>query len=421
MVVGSFRDAETYLYRFSNQDFFSHLAAGLGAWVRRRGHVLRVGWSNDHLLKQARPEVDGLETVTHNADGTLSADPAHCRFLFEETADFHALRGFLGQPTGNGRIELDISDAMYFGSTEHNTLAWEPVKDLKIAGRTIADYVSQGTIERHQIEGSRESELFRSKYLTDVIDPGSQREIDLVIALGGGKASGSFYQAALQQLKLLPLPYCGGESQRLFVQCYARRDSRTLERLTYVFGHDMPEILEDYQMEMVGPTLDFLDHAEKFFHYPYRVFLAFPFGRKDEEKIAQNLVFEAISRAVARVRESAPNFYSGADVIRIDSAIFGTKEIHQEMWHQIRNSGVIMGELTPLHSRGSPNANVFYELGFADGVYSRKPHLLTARKGTTIPFDVGNKKIYQWRDLEELEQICVEQFTMIFNAIRTGT
>ncbi|MFJ8016756.1 hypothetical protein [Streptomyces sp. NPDC096339] len=403
---------------------FAEICAGIGAWVQRTGHILRVGWSNDHLLKQARPEVDGLESVVRNPDGTLGANPEHCRFLFEETADYHAMRGFLESavvnPTSAAHVELDISEPMLNGSRERNTLAWTPVRERVVAGTRIADHINTGVVRRYEIDGRRDYELFRSKYLMNMLTDTGAREVDLVVAVGGGKASGTFYQTALERMKLLPLPYCGGEAQRTILRSYARRNSRALERITYVLGHEMPEVEQDYAPDEVGGLLRILDNVEKFFSYPYRVFVAFPYGRTAEQRATQNHLFGIIERAIATVSASAPNRYPHASAVRIDQHIFGTREIHREMWSMIRNCGVIMGELTPIDPGGAPNPNVFYELGFADGVFNDKPHLLTARHGTEVPFDVGNKLIYYWSDLEHFERVCVEQFRRIFDRVHNN-
>lgn len=423
-VVGSCRTHEVHIYDFKHPSFFTDICAGVGAWVRRSGHVLRIGWSNDHLLKQSRPEVDGLETFVRNDDGTLSADPEHCRFLFEETADYHAMRGYLesaaASPQAGGHIELDISDQMLSGSRDRNTLSWPPVGDRVMGGHSISAHIRNGTIVRYEVDGRRDFEYFRSKYLSNMISSDGPREVDLVVAVGGGKASGTLYHTALERLKLLPLPYCGGEAQRVFMHAYARRTSRAAQRLSYVFGYDMPEVASEYTADSVPAVLQVLDNVERFFNFPYRVFVAFPYGQSTEQRSQQDLLFQIIQRAVANVSGRVPNRYPGATAIRIDEQIIGTREVHREMWNQIRNSGVIMGELTPLDPDGAPNPNVFYELGFADGTFAEKPHLLTARLGTTVPFDVGNKRIYYWRDLEHFEQVCAEQFSRIFEAIHTN-
>lgn len=423
-VVGSHRGKEVNIYNFTNESTFAEICVGVGRWIRRSGHILRVGWSNDHLLKQARPEVDGLETVSRNADGTLTGDPDHCRFRFQDTADYHAMRGFLEEavvnPGSAGYLELDISNAMFYGSTERNTLVWPPVKDHVMAGASVADHIDSGAIERHEIDGRRDYELFRSKYLMSVITPGGSREVELVVAVGGGKASGSFYQTALERLKLLPLAYCGGEAQQILLQAYANRNNRALQRIAYVLGSEMPQVLASYSPDDVSSLLTVLDNVEKYFSYPYRVFLAFPYGRTDEERARQDLVFNIVQRAIVSITRSIPNRYPGASAVRIDQQIFGTMEIHREMWNLIRNCGMIMGELTPIDAGGAPNPNVFYELGFADGAFNDKPHLLTARRGTEVPFDVGNKLIYYWNDLEHFERICIEQFGRIFERVRNN-
>jgi hypothetical protein len=422
-VVGSYRSQELHIYNFINENVFKRISAGVGEWVQQQGHILRVGWSNDHLLIQARPEEDGRQKVTPNGDGTLEADPEHCRFLFSHTADYHAMGGFLDAAARRrtaGYIELDISDAMLFGARERSTIAWPPINDQVIGGATVANHIENGIIKRKSISGRRDDELLRSKYLIGMITADGEEEVDLVIGVGGGKASGLIYHTALERLKLLPLPYCGGEAQRILLHAYARRNSRAWERIAYVFGHEVPETSKGYAENEVPDLLKVLSNVDNFFCYPYRVFVALPYGRTPEEQKRQDELFKLIERSIVRACGDGPQRYPGASAVRIDQHIVGTKEIHTEMWTLIRNCGVIMGELTPLHADGAPNANVYYELGFADGANHNKPQLLTVRRNVNVPFDLGNRKLYPWSDLEDLERICAEQIALIFENVRTG-
>jgi nucleoside 2-deoxyribosyltransferase len=69
----------------------------------------------------------------------------------------------------------------------------------------------------------------------------------------------------------------------------------------------------------------------------------------------------------------------------------------------IRHSAFVIADVSEL----SPN--VFYEVGFARAL--GKDVILTARKGTTLPFDVGDVPTIFWEiqsDLKEGLQKCLE-------------
>jgi hypothetical protein len=75
--------------------------------------------------------------------------------------------------------------------------------------------------------------------------------------------------------------------------------------------------------------------------------------------------------------------------IRADG-IFGVNPILEDIKQLIAEAAVVVGEITPM------NANVFYEIGFADAL--GKPLILLAQEGTKLPFDLSGYRVVFYRD-----------------------
>lgn len=70
--------------------------------------------------------------------------------------------------------------------------------------------------------------------------------------------------------------------------------------------------------------------------------------------------------------------------------ILGTTPILDDIKQLITEAAVVVGEITPL------NANVFYEIGFADA--QGKPLILLAQEGTKLPFDLSGYRVIFYHD-----------------------
>jgi hypothetical protein len=75
--------------------------------------------------------------------------------------------------------------------------------------------------------------------------------------------------------------------------------------------------------------------------------------------------------------------------IRVDQ-VFGPNPILQDIKRLIEEAQIIVGEITP------SNANVFYEIGYADAL--KKPLVLLAQEGTKLPFDLSGARVVFYRD-----------------------
>ncbi|MGN5480517.1 nucleoside 2-deoxyribosyltransferase [Cupriavidus basilensis] len=71
---------------------------------------------------------------------------------------------------------------------------------------------------------------------------------------------------------------------------------------------------------------------------------------------------------------------AGVAAIRVDEQ-FGPGMIIQDIVQQLRESAVVIAEITPA------NPNVYYEVGYAHAL--GKPTILIAEQGIKLPFDVS--------------------------------
>jgi hypothetical protein len=75
--------------------------------------------------------------------------------------------------------------------------------------------------------------------------------------------------------------------------------------------------------------------------------------------------------------------------IRVDQ-VFGPDPILQDIKRLIEEAHIIVGEITP------SNANVFYEIGYADAL--GKPLILLAQEGTKLPFNLSGARVVFYQD-----------------------
>jgi len=136
-------------------------------------------------------------------------------------------------------------------------------------------------------------------------------------------------------------------------------------------------------------------------HSPRRLsmFVAMSFSFEQEPALVD--YYEAINRAVAS---------SGLpiDVSRMDLEE-GDYEITAEIVTRIQKSDLVLSDFT----LGSPN--VFYEAGVARGANKRM--ILTARRGTELPFDVKTWRVTFYSNATQLEAALPMELVRAYNAV----
>jgi hypothetical protein len=85
----------------------------------------------------------------------------------------------------------------------------------------------------------------------------------------------------------------------------------------------------------------------------------------------------------------------GYECARVDETT-STERIVPQIFDGIARSAFVIADLT------EPKPNVFYELGFAQGL--KKPQIVTAHKGTILPFDVHDVPTIFWESQKQLRE-----------------
>lgn len=83
------------------------------------------------------------------------------------------------------------------------------------------------------------------------------------------------------------------------------------------------------------------------------------------------------------------------DAIWADDRNAPADRIMEKIYRYIRQSAFVITDVT------EPRPNVFYELGFAKGL--GKKVIVTAKKGTPLPFDIHDVPVLFWDSLEDLK------------------
>ncbi len=83
------------------------------------------------------------------------------------------------------------------------------------------------------------------------------------------------------------------------------------------------------------------------------------------------------------------------DAKRVDESNL-LKRIIPEITRQVRQSAFVIADVTEY------KPNVFYELGFADGV--GKEVILVAKKSTELPFDITDVPVLFWDSFADFEE-----------------
>ena len=133
-----------------------------------------------------------------------------------------------------------------------------------------------------------------------------------------------------------------------------------------------------------------------------RIFIAMSFREEEEPALVD--YFTAMERAAKSTKLPI-------NLFRIDHSD-GDYEISQQIMNEILASDAVIADFTL-----SPR-NVYFELGFARG--ARKRVLQTARKGTSLEFDVRNWKTLFYKNATELERALASELTTLYHDVVQG-
>ena len=250
---------------------------------------------------------------------------------------------------------------------------------VKDADKRIVSYVLAG----HQPVHSKGT-ILKSR-LTDwdiakatFYIPEQVQQADVVILVGGFEGT---YRAAnwarIANKPLLPFTAFGGAAQEIYEQELDRFGDRyegLVERLEY-------EQLNAVKQDWSDHATDLVALAEKV-AVSRRVLVIMSYAGRPELEDAYDS-FEQVTTAL------------GYRCTRVTQANAGER-ILPDILDRIRRAAFTIVDLTDLRP------NVFYELGYADGL--GKKVVVTAKDGTELPFDVKDIPAIMWNGQKQLKE-----------------
>ena len=205
------------------------------------------------------------------------------------------------------------------------------------------------------------------------------RYSDVVILLGGFNGT---LQAAnwarLSRKPILPFASFGGTAKDVYTVESKRFEdvyAASIQRLEY------EKVLKSVSKDWEKLAKDTVGLAEKVVTTP-SVFVIMSFAETGQYKD----LYASIKRVCEKYEYDAQ---------RVDESNL-LKRIIPEIMRQVRQSAFVVADVT------EAKPNVFYELGFSDGL--GKEVILTAKAGTELPFDIQDVPVIFWESFVDFEE-----------------
>ena len=249
----------------------------------------------------------------------------------------------------------------------------------KIAEK-IRCYVREEQTPIHQFGTVMESDLedwdLGGRFPTP---PEIVRYADVVILIGG--FLGTFKAANWARLEgkpILPFSTFGGTAEEVHEAELRRFDQLYSQKIT---RHEYDGVLKSLSTDWSSLAQKTIELAEKIVtNRNVFVIMSFkPSGEYNDLYMSMKRVCEKFDYNAQRVDES--NLL---------------KRIIPEITKQVRQCAFVIADVS------EPRPNVFYELGFSDGL--GKQVILVAKKGTELPFDIGDVPVIFWDSFSQFEQ-----------------
>lgn len=255
-----------------------------------------------------------------------------------------------------------------------------PKDKIQHSDPRIISYVPRGQTPVHQSGVIIQSDL--PDWNIGGLEPTAPEVIrysDLVILLGGftGTLQAANW-ARLSRKPILPFATFGGTAKDVYTVESRRFDeiyATNIQRLEY------EQVLKSVSTDWSKLAQSTVTLAAKMVTTP-SVFVIMSFSETGQYKDLYN--------SIKRVCEEYEY-----DAQRVDESNL-LKRIIPEIMRQVRQSAFVVADVT------EAKPNVFYELGFADGL--GKEVILTAKAGTNLPFDIQDVPVLFWDSFTEFEE-----------------
>jgi|SRR5215213_401050 len=257
------------------------------------------------------------------------------------------------------------------------------------SSKRITCYVSPTSEPAHEFGTILKSRCFNWESLAspglDV--PETVQLADIIIVVGGKDGTNCAANwARIAHKPLLPLTNFGGAASdifetelRDFETKYSDRLNKSEYELLNQISSDLTKIANDTVL-LAARTMISND-----------VFVIMSFT--DDPKLSD--AYESFETVCNEYRYKCSRIDNSSQVDRIVPEIFA----------KIKRSAFVIVDLS------EPKSNVYYELGFAQGL--RKQVVVTAYKGTTLPFDVADIPTIFWEGQKQLKDRLRERLAVI--------
>ncbi len=236
--------------------------------------------------------------------------------------------------------------------------------------------------------------LLKSRCLdwTSLASPGLEipetiRETDVVIIVGGKEGTNCAANwARINRKPLMPVTIFGGSANEIYYQELERFDEKYSNNIT----QSDYEILNQISIDLEKIAKDCVSLAVRAITSS-QVFIVMSFSENP-----------ALIDAYDSFKEMCAEFsYVGE---RIDNSN-AKDRIVKEILEKIKRAAFVIVDLTEV------KPNVYYELGISQGL--GKPVIITAKKGTSLPFDVADIPTILWESQKELKEKLKERIMLI--------
>jgi len=205
------------------------------------------------------------------------------------------------------------------------------------------------------------------------------RNADAVVLLGG--FYGTFKAAnwaRLDRKPLLPVAIFGGAAKEVYAEEAKRFDQVYASNITRL---DYDKVLKSLSTDWNDFASQTVELAERIVTSP-SVFVIMSY-----KEIGY---YKDLYTSIKRVCEKYDYIARRVDESNV------LKRIIPEITRQVRQCAFVIADIT------EERPNVYYELGFADGV--GKEVIIVAKKGTTLPFDINDVPVLFWDSFTEFEE-----------------
>ena len=278
------------------------------------------------------------------------------------------------------RTTLDTEVA----SGAHEALASSGATPAEVKTR-IVSYVNQGQAPAHRLGAILQSELSDWELGgRDLTAPEIIRHCDAAILVGGFRGT---YRAAnwarIERKPLLPIALFGGAAKEICLEEAKRVGSAATGSVT---RERYESVLKSLSTDWQQIAIDVVALAE-LMASSREVFVVMSFETSPQ-----------YTDLLESIQGTCEQF--GYAAYRVDESTDGSR-ILPEIVRGIRQAAFVVADVS------DTKPNVYWELGFAAGV--DKAIILTARKGTELPFDISDVPVIFWDSFSEFKKTLAKR------------